>query len=131
MVALDSNVVLRYLIADDPVQHQRAKRVIDSAAEQGDELFLSDIVLAEIAWTLRSHFKILRQTILATLIGLTEASQMRFESRDRVLRALRRSALGKGEFADYMIRERTFEQGCEAVITFDRALLREDGFIAP
>jgi predicted nucleic-acid-binding protein len=40
-------------------------------------------------------------------------------------------AAGRGDFADYVMRESARAAGCHEVATFDRALLREPGFIAP
>ena len=37
---------------------------------------------------------------------------------------------GRGDFADYLIREHANEAGCEAVVTFDRVLHRDPGFVA-
>ncbi len=58
---LDSNVVLRYLLGDDPKQSREAKDLIEKAP--GDTLYLSAIILAEVTWTLRSHFIVPRDLI--------------------------------------------------------------------
>jgi predicted nucleic-acid-binding protein len=39
-------------------------------------------------------------------------------------------AHGKGDFADYVIREQARAAGCERIATFDRALLEEELFVA-
>ena len=51
--------------------------------------------------------------------------------RDEAERALRAFADGKGDFADFLLRERAFAHGAQAVATFDRALLGSPGFVSP
>jgi predicted nucleic-acid-binding protein len=53
------------------------------------------------------------------------------DSTDRLVRAVRAYRDSKGDFADYLIREVAREAGCTEVATFDRALLRDDGFVSP
>lgn len=62
---LDANVVLRYLLNDDPQQSPEAVELIEHA--QDGSLYLSAIVLAEITWTLRSHFAVPREEISSAI----------------------------------------------------------------
>jgi predicted nucleic-acid-binding protein len=55
----------------------------------------------------------------------------RITSSDRVSRCVRAFADGRGDFADYVIREHARDAGYDEVATFDRALLKQDGFISP
>jgi len=59
------------------------------------------------------------------------AAHLRFQDVDRLSRALQAFLAGKGDFADYVIREEARAAGCDRVATFDRVLLRESAFIAP
>jgi len=72
-----------------------------------------------------------RPEIVAALRDLFRARHLAFAAPDQLTRALAAFANGKGDFADYLIREHARAHGCEAVATFDRALLRENGFVAP
>jgi len=62
---LDANVVLRYLLADDPAQSPEAVDLIEQAP--ADSLHLSILVLAEVTWTLRSHFAVPRREISSAI----------------------------------------------------------------
>ncbi|MBI2212369.1 MAG: hypothetical protein HYU52_01875 [Acidobacteria bacterium] len=53
------------------------------------------------------------------------------EGRDEVGRAVAAFAFGKGDFADYLVREQSRASGCESVMTFDATLLKEAGFVRP
>lgn len=56
---------------------------------------------------------------------------MSFRDVDGLVRALEGFVTGKGDFADYVIKEHARTAGCDEVATFDRALLKETGFVAP
>ena len=131
MIALDTNVLVRYLVEDDKAQSAAAASAIDRAVAKGEELFVSDIVLCETAWVLAGSYKVSRAVIATTLRDLLHAKHLAFASPDELTRALDAFVRGKGDFADYLIREHARTAGCSAVLTFDRALLAEKGYAAP
>jgi predicted nucleic-acid-binding protein len=131
VIAHDTNVLVRFLVRDDEAQHRRAVALVRKGVSAGEDFFVGDVVLAEVAWVLQGRYGVDRAGIVAVLHGLLEAEHMVFESADRCLRALRRSQSGRGGFADYLIAERAADARCDVVATFDRALLKEDGFRAP
>lgn len=131
MIALDTNVLVRYLVEDDRQQSARAAKLVDEAVESETPLYVSDIVLCETVWVLASAYRVPRAELASLLRRLLHAKALRFDAADVLLRALDAFEGGKGEFADYLIRESARAAGCEKVATFDRALLKEGGFIAP
>jgi predicted nucleic-acid-binding protein len=62
---------------------------------------------------------------------VVHARQLTFRASDILVRALEAYADGKGDFADYLIREDAVAAGCDSVATFDKALLKEPGFARP
>lgn len=131
MIALDTNVLVRYLVEDDAAQTAKAVAAIDRAAAAGDALFVSDIVLCEIVWVLRGAYKVARATIVTTLRDLLRARHLAFAAPDELARALDAFAHGKGDFSDYLLREHARGAGCERVLTFDRTLLADRAFASP
>lgn len=131
MIALDTNVLIRFLVEDDPVQCRQAKALIRRAIASGEPCFVSEVVLCEIVWVLESSYRVERVEIGRVLDRLLRAQRLRFRSSERLARALAAYTSGRGDFADYWIREAAGEGGCESVATFDRALLREPGFTSP
>jgi predicted nucleic-acid-binding protein len=131
VIALDTNVLVRFLVEDDERQSAEAAALVERAISVGDALFVSDIVLCETVWVLSGSYRIARAEIGATLRDLLRARHLAFESTDVLARALDAFVRGKGDFADYLIRERARVAGCDTVATFDRALLREPGFSHP
>jgi predicted nucleic-acid-binding protein len=121
MIALDSNVLVRLLVADDPAQTGRAKAVVDRLDAEDQRAYVSDIVLCELVWVLSRSYRLKRAELAAALRRLVCSKQLQFDSADQVLRALAAYESGKGDFADYLIREHAKAAGCDTVATFDTA----------
>ena len=131
MKALDTNVLVRFLVEDDAAQTARAAALIEEAVAADERLYVSDVVQCELVWVLGAAYEFRRAEISAVLSELTRARHLRFDSSDRVSRCVRAFADGRGDFADYVIREHARAAGYDEVATFDRALLKQDGFISP
>ncbi len=131
MSALDTNVLVRFLVEDDPDQTAAAKQLLKASKDSGETLFVSDVVLVEIAWVLSRSYQVSGQDIHRVLAQLLQARQLGFRNRSVLLQALERFKNGKGDFADYLVFELAKEAGHLDVITFDRTLLKEAGFQKP
>ena len=131
MIGFDTNVMLRIIVKDDPAQTAIALALLDRTEAAGESIFLSDMVLCELAWTLRAAYKKPDREIAAVFRALADTDDLRFESPERLDKTIKSYGRGHGDFSDYFIRERAIEAGCRKVITFDKALLREPGFIEP
>jgi len=130
-MALDTNVLVRFLVQDDRDQSARARALVKRAASGRERLFASDVVLCELCWVLDRAYGLGRREIAATLRALLSAPQLAFRDAELLARAQLAYEKGAGGFADYVIREGALGAGCEAVATFDRALLREPRFVRP
>ena len=130
MIALDTNILVRYLVEDDAKQTALAAALIDRAIADGEPLFVSDIVVCETVWVLGVSYDVCRAEIASVLRNLFRARHLTFGAVDQLVRALDAYESGKGDFADYLIREQARAAECESVATFDRVLLKERGFVA-
>jgi predicted nucleic-acid-binding protein len=131
MIALDTNVLVRYLVEDDQKQSRRAARLVETALADDEPLFISDIVVCETVRVLASAYGFSRAEIVDVLGSLLRAKSVVFSSTDRLSSALEAYRRGKGDFADYLIREQAHTHGADQVATFDKPLLKEPGFVAP
>jgi len=131
MIALDTNMLVRFLVQDDPKQSLQAGRLIEKAVDRQVPLFISDVVMCETVWVLASAYGLPRAEIADALGALLRAKSLVFASTDRLASAFEAYRRGKGDFADYLIREQAHAHGADEVATFDRALLKEPGFVAP
>lgn len=131
MIALDTNVLVRFLVEDDARQSAAAAALVERAVQSNDALYVSGIVLCETVGVLTGSYGVPRLDIVKTLQDLLRAKHLTFDNPDRLARAVDSFAIGRGDFADYVIREDAFAAGCSSIATFDRDLLRETGFERP
>lgn len=131
MIAVDTNVLVRFLVGDDARQSAAAAALVERAVRSGEALYVSGIVLCETVWVLTVSYRVPRLDVVKTLQSLLRARHLMFDSPDRVARAIDGFAAGRGDFADYLMREDAVAAGCSGVATFDRELLREEGFQRP
>ncbi len=128
MIAVDANVLLRFLIGDDPVQSPKSVELVERAVQEQQRIFVADVVLCEIAWVLRWVYRAPKRDIVATFRRLLATRSFHVRSRMAVERALQSYGAGRGDFADYLIGEAAAAAGAHTIYTFDKALRDEAGF---
>lgn len=106
MIGLDTNVLVRYLVEDDPDQEARATALIERALEEGERLFLPQVVLCEVVWVLDRAYGFTHGEIVEVFRNLLQARQLVIEDLDTARRSLDRFADRGGDIADYLIVER-------------------------
>jgi predicted nucleic-acid-binding protein len=131
VIAIDTNVIVRVIVADDARQTAAAVRLLQRAVADGACLFVSTVVLCETVWVLRSTYKFPSREVSHAISELLVAAHLHIEDRAAAERALAAFDSGRGDFPDYLIREAAIAAGAEAVATFDRALSGETAFIHP
>ena len=122
MTGLDTNVLVRYLTEDDPVQSKRAADLIATATTKGERCFICAIVLCELAWVLRGAYRVSQADLILTLDRILATTQFVIGDKDVVRRALDAYRAGSADFADYVIGALHREAGCRKTVTFDRRL---------
>ncbi|HEU4586165.1 MAG TPA: type II toxin-antitoxin system VapC family toxin [Gemmatimonadaceae bacterium] len=131
MIALDTNVLVRFLVEDDEAQSAAAAALIEETLSREEGLFVSDVVMCETVRVLGTAYRVRKPEIVAILRDLLRAKQLVFTAPDSLSRALAAYTSGRGDFSDYLIREHARSAGCETVATFDRALLSDRDFTEP
>ncbi len=122
MKALDTNIVVRFLLNDDPRQGRRAKRLLMVAEAADEPLLLTNPVLLELLWVLAAVYDFSRDEVLDALELLAGMPALCFESYDLVVRLITRGRPGKADLADLLIGLWAAEQGCETTVTFEKGL---------
>ena len=128
MIALDTNVLLRILLNDDPKQSRQAQAVVARAVGLGEDVLLPDIVLCEVEWVLSSAFGLPRARVVATLRRLLEGTEFTFANRAAVGAAVASYERGRADFSDYLIGATASAAGASTTFTFDRDLRNSDDF---
>lgn len=129
MRGLDSNILIRYLTADDDRQTAAARALLEEGEEQGQRFHINTTVLCEVVWTLRSRpYSLGRPDIASAIEHLAATPLFVLQSRELVLKALQGYRQGRADFSDYLIGWLDRQAGCKDTVTFDRKLAREKGF---
>ena len=122
MIAFDTNVLVRLLVADDPRQARRARELVVTAAERGERVLIGDIVLCELEWVLESAYKVPRREIAAAVAALDADERFCFENAERVRRALEHYLSSRADLSDLLLGLRASAAGAGTTHTFDRRL---------
>lgn len=126
MIALDTNVLLRFLVQDDPLQAQLATEVIDQLTDDARG-FVSREVLIELVWVLERAYRFGRAEIAVALDGLLSATELEIEGSNDVAPALELYRNDGFGFADLMIAAAARRAGSSEMVTFDRKAARLPG----
>jgi predicted nucleic-acid-binding protein len=128
VIAVDTNILLRLIVHDDETQASLVERLFIKARRDQTALFVADVVLCELAWVLSRRHKLSRAQIAEALENLLGAELIVVDDEGVASRAVAAYRDGKGDFADYIIREQALGHDATHVLTFDRAQKGEDGF---
>jgi predicted nucleic-acid-binding protein len=128
MIGLDTNVLLRFLLQDEPDQSARATELISSFSlrEPG---FISNVALAESVWVLERTYRKPKLEISSFIRGLLEAEQLAVENHDVVVQALRKFDASNADFADCLIERLGHSAGCARTMTFDLNASKISGMV--
>lgn len=122
MIALDTNVLVRLVTRDDETQAQRARAVFDTHANEEGGLFVADIVLVELCWTLARSYELSRLEIARTVHALLDNASIALESPSAVKSALTYFEAGSADFPDCLIIAKASQAGCSQTLSFDRRM---------
>lgn len=124
MMALDTNVIVRFLVRDDEAQSNLVYKRLKKAELERERLFVPLVVMLEALWVLESAYNLSRDAILSAIEGLRQMSILEIEA-DQVLERMAESASGTdADLSDLLIMHSAAASGCEAVLTFDKKAAR-------
>ncbi len=126
MIGLDTNVLVRYIMQDDPKQSPKATRLIErlTTDEPG---FIPLVAIVELVWVLGSCYGLDREQIAAAIELLLRSKELIVDRADQVTRAQRRFKEGGADFADCLIERIAHGAGCGATMTFDAGAAKSAG----
>jgi predicted nucleic-acid-binding protein len=127
MPALDTNVLVRYIVQDDARQLAAARRLISRCVAEGSTLFVPVTVLLELEWVLRSSFEFGKDDVLLALSSLFSAADLSFESERALEVALQLFRKGSADFADCLHAALATQAGEQPLWTFDKAAAKVNG----
>ncbi len=130
MAALDTNILVRFLVEGDAAQLAQAKKLITAAVRAGDTLYVPITVTLELEWVLRSNFGFNKNTVIQTLHALLSTAELSFESEPAIEVALllfEDAQNAKANFSDCLHIALAHSAGQTPLWTFDKAAAKVDG----
>ena len=118
MIGLDTNVLVRYITQDDPVQSAKAIEWIEGRLTPQSPGFVSVIAMVETVWVLERGYELSDQDIAAIVERLLQTEVLIIESEQEVFTAMTAVKEGDGSFADALIAALGDKAGCSGTITF-------------
>jgi predicted nucleic-acid-binding protein len=127
MAALDTNVLVRFLVEDDVAQLAIAKKLIDQCVSAGEALYVPISVTLELEWVLRSNFGFKKTAIVHTLGQLLSTVELCFESERAIEIALAQYSQSAADYSDCLHVALAVQAGAQPLWTFDKAASKVEG----
>ena len=128
MIGLDTNVLVRLFVDDDPVQVRQAREFVAGRCSPENPAFVDRVALCEMVWVLSAGYGFGRAEIAGVIQKLLGSLDTVLEDADAVRAALQAFQTRNIDFADTLICEVNRMRGCETTATFDRKAAKLDGF---
>jgi predicted nucleic-acid-binding protein len=128
MIGLDTNILVRYLTQDDPVQSAKAADILERRLTDKNLGFVSVVAMVETVWVLDRAYFLTAQEIATAIERLLQVEVLAIENEQEVFTAMVALKQGRGSFADALIAELGARVGCTRTLTFDRKATRIPGF---
>ncbi len=127
MIGIDTNILLRLWLNDDPSQDKRIDPLLAKHGSAPGSLLVTDLVLVEAVWSARSAFDQDKHAQLIAVRSLLEETAFAFEDREAIAEALGLFEAGTCGFADCLVIAKHALHHCEFTATFDRGMRKLPG----
>lgn len=131
MIGLDTNVLIRYVTQDDPVQSPKATEVIERRLTEDNPGFISIVAMVETVWVLDRAYGLAAREIAAAVERMLQAEVLVVQNEQEIFSAMIALKEGHSSFADAVIGALGAKAGCARTLTFDQKALRLPGFELP
>ena len=128
MIGIDTNILVRHLTQDDPVQSPRATRIIEGFLTEDRLGFISLVTIVETGWVLRRSFGMSDDAIAAILEQILQTETLAVQNEREVYTAMIVLKSGAASFDDALIGALGRWAGCSHTVTFDRKASRLPDF---
>ena len=131
MIGLDTNILVRYLAQDDPIQSAKATEIIERRLTEENPGFVSAVAMVETVWVLDRAYGLGSDEIAAAIERMLQIDVLVVQNEQEVFTAMVSLKNGKGSFADALIGALGARSGCARTLTFDHKAARLPGFELP
>ncbi len=131
MIGLDTNILVRYLTEDDPIQSPKAREIIERRLSEESPGFVSIVAMVETVWVLERAYGLTAHEVVGAVERMLQTDVLVVEYEQEVFTAMIALKDGRGSFADAVIAALATRMGCSCTLTFDRKALKLPGFELP
>jgi predicted nucleic-acid-binding protein len=128
MKALDTNVLVRFLVRDDEKQAAMVKRVLLGAEKNSERFFIPIAVTLETMWVLSSAYECSRKEIVDVFDSLLSLPVFLLEDHICIATLCRKALTTEADLSDLLIGIIARERGCATTMTFDKKASRSEFF---
>ena len=131
MTGLDTNILIRYVTQDDPVQAAKATEIIEQQLSPSEPGFVNLVTMVETVWVLGNVYGLSDKQVADTIERMLQADSLMIQNEQQVFTAMIALRGGQGAFADGLIGALDVWAGCKCTLTFDKKALRLANFVLP
>lgn len=128
MIAIDTNILVRYLTNDDEAQVEQVNKLFTKYVGKNHSLFINNIVLCELIWVLERGYKYPKPEIVKALKMLMTAIEFIFEDHKLVFQSILEYEKTNFDFSDIMIGMVNKGRGFSPTYSLDKTACRQDNF---
>jgi predicted nucleic-acid-binding protein len=126
MIGLDTNVLVRYIMQDDPRQSRLASELMESLTAEVTG-FVALVSVVELVWVLSTCYGLQRPQLVTALEALLRTKEIVVENAEVVWRAVGYFRDTSGDFADCLFERSAASAGCTHTVTFDKGAVKNCG----
>jgi predicted nucleic-acid-binding protein len=128
MTGLDTNILIRFIVKDDPIQSAQVRHLIERRLTERNPGFVSIATILETVWVLESFYKQSSHQVADAVRQILEVETFIVQNEQEVFTAMAILRSGEGSFEDALIAALGTWAGCTRTLTFDRKATRIKGF---
>ncbi len=114
MIGLDTNILVRYLTQDDPIQSAKAREIVERRLTEEKPGFVSIVAMVETVWVLQRAYGLRPHEIVGAVERMLQTDVLVVENEQEVFTAMIALKEGQGSFADAVIAALGARVGCSS-----------------
>jgi predicted nucleic-acid-binding protein len=118
--AIDANIILRFLTNDDPVKAEACGRLLEKVERNEARVWLPDLVLADVVWTLEKFYRQRKAEIAELLTPLISLRSLHCANKEAVFMALDFYARHNIDWTDAFVAAEIIMAKAETIYSYDR-----------
>lgn len=128
MIGVDTNILLRFALADDAKQTPAATSALVGDDRLGEPAIICAVALVEFVWTLTRQYRFSKSRVIEILDAFTQSPRIAYSDDALVCACIEQWRDGDADLPDYLIAASNMQAGASTTLTFDKKAAREPGF---